>query len=171
MNKIADFLLLQAISFLLTLMITSYCGLNILISLLIAVAVMLAVGFGINAVAALRGDKYISYNDYCLLCRLNGDEWLRNEVCAVMSGNYNCEIKGGGVMCGTTFIYVNAKFSAVSADALTGIYRQAKADNLKYVGILQIGKDNRAHAIARRITDMQIEFLSFKKFYKLAVYM
>ncbi|MCI8325970.1 MAG: hypothetical protein HFH71_05440 [Clostridia bacterium] len=170
MNKVADFLLIQAISFLLTLMIASYCGVGIALSLLIALAVMIFLGLSVNIIASVRGDKYISYADYCLLCRLNGDEWLRKEVAAVMSCKFDCEIRGSGVMCGSTYIHVNGKFSAISSDALAAIYRQAKSDSLTYVGILQIGKDNRALSLSRRINDVKIEFLSFKKFYKLAVF-
>lgn len=168
MNKVADFLLLQAISFLLTLMITSYCGVGIILSLLIAFAVMIFLGIAVNVLASVKGDKYISYSDYCLLCRLNGDDWLKKEVAAIMSCKFECNIKGGGVMCGDTYIHVNSKFSPVSLDALTAVYRGAKADGLTYVGILQIGKDNRALSLSRRLGDVKIEFLSFKKFYKLA---
>ncbi len=168
MGRYADHVLLMFIAFLAAWTACALAALHAALCLGISFACLFACGFA-SAAWAKRGKLpgRVSFQKWCLFCRLEGDERLKKTALKVFCTLRAAHEQDGLIFTGGYAVAVFARFAPLSNDSAAALLRKCSAVGLTQIHILSPCRESRAKALALRC-GVRFEQLSFRKFYALA---
>ena len=164
MGRYADHVLLMFIAFLAAWTTCALAALHAALCLGISFACLFACGFA-SAAWAKRGKMpgRVSYQKWCLFCRLEGDERLKKTALKVFCTLRAAHEQDGLIFTGGYAVAVFARFAPLSNDSAAALLRKCSAVGLTRIHILSPCRESRAKALALRCGAGEVPLKTSKK--------